>query len=172
MRLLHVSAAALVAASLAGCAELAEELGFSLDPAVPASSEEEEGAGSEEVVVPTSVTAPPPRPTARTVEEFDTTTAEDRAAAVATARSSASETRLGATIASLGSPTEPGIWMSTPYVTEVAMGRVENPATGKSVSLELRPSGGVAGSGSQISLAAMRLLDVPLTALPELIVYR
>jgi len=54
----------------------------------------------------------------------------------------------------------------------VAMGRVEDPATGRSVAVELRPSGGVQGSGSQISLAAMRLLDLPLTALVELVVYR
>jgi hypothetical protein len=37
--------------------------------------------------------------------------------------------------------------------------------------LELRPSGGVPGSGSQISLAAMRLLEIPLTALAEVVVY-
>jgi hypothetical protein len=167
---MHVPAALLAAVSLAGCAELAAELGLSQEPAAPAGLEE--GAAPDEAVIQTSVTAPPPRPTARTVEEFDTTSAEDRAAAVASAGSAASEQRLGTTIASLGSPTDPGIWMSTPHVSEVTMGRVEYPVTGKSVTLELRPSGGVPGSGSQISLAAMRLLDAPLTALPELVVYR
>jgi hypothetical protein len=40
-----------------------------------------------------------------------------------------------------------------------------------SVNLELRPSGGTLGSGSQISLAAMRLIEAPLTGLPEVSVY-
>ena len=111
---------------------------------------------------------PPPPPQARTVEEFDTTTAEDRAEALA-APEPAGETALGTTIASLGSPTIPGIWMETPLVDALAMGRVEH--AGQSVNVELRPSGGAAGSGSQISLAAMRLLEVPLTALPELSVF-
>jgi hypothetical protein len=57
-------------------------------------------------------------------------------------------------------------------VTELAMGRVEYPANGKSVNAELRPSGGEAGSGSQLSLPAMRLLEAPLTGLPEVIVYK
>ena len=114
---------------------------------------------------------PPPPPQARTVEQFDTTSAEDRAAAVA-APEPAGETKLGNTIATLGPPAEPGIWLKTPLVTELVAGRVEYNDNGKSVNLELRPSGGAAGSGSQISLAAMRLLDAPLTGLLELTVYK
>lgn len=110
---------------------------------------------------------PPPPPTARTVEQFDTTSAEDRAAAVAP--TTGGERRLGATIASLGSPTEPGIWFKTPLVSEATQGRVEY--NGNSVNVELRPSGGAQGSGSQISLAAMRLIEAPLTGLPEVTVY-
>jgi len=110
---------------------------------------------------------PPPPPTARTVEQFDTTTAEDRAAAVVAP--TGGERRLGTTIASLGSPTDPGIWFKTPLVSEVTQGRVEY--QGNSVNVELRPSGGAAGSGSQISLAAMRLIEAPLTGLPEVTVY-
>ncbi|MCX7299778.1 MAG: D-galactarate dehydratase [Rhodobacterales bacterium] len=131
-----------------------------------------ETAPVEAPVVPLDPTPPPPPPVAaRTVEEFDTTTAEDRAEAVAVP-AAATEVELGTTIASLGSPTVPGIWMETPLVSEVVMGRVEYPPLGTSVALELRPSGGEAGSGSQISLAAMRLLEVPLTELPELVVFR
>ncbi|MBT8411967.1 MAG: D-galactarate dehydratase [Octadecabacter sp.] len=111
---------------------------------------------------------PPPSPNARTVEQFDTTTAEDRAAAVASTPVSG-ERRLGTTIATLGSPTDPGIWLKTPLVDEVTMGRVIYDGT--SVALELRPSGGAAGSGSQISLAAMRLIGAPLTGLPEITVF-
>ncbi len=117
-------------------------------------------------------TPPPPPPReARTVEQFDTTTAEDRAEAVA-APEPATETRLGTTIATLGSPADPGIWLKTPLVTTLVAGRVVFGANGKSVNLELRPSGGAAGSGSQISLPAMRLLDAPLTGLLELTVYK
>jgi hypothetical protein len=142
--------------ALAGCAELASIAPEAMDEAP---------------VIATSITTPPPRPTARTVDEFDTTTAQDRAAAVAAA-SAPGGARLGTTIASLGSPADPGIWLRTPLVTQTTMGRVEHAPTGKSVAVELRPSGGAPGSGSQISLPAMRLLEIPLTALPELVVYR
>ncbi|EAQ05681.1 hypothetical protein [Yoonia vestfoldensis] len=40
------------------------------------------------------------------------------------------------------------------------------------INAELRPSGGVAGSGSQISLAAMRLIAAPLTGLVALTLLR
>ncbi len=121
-----------------------------------------------QVAVVAPIAALPP-PDARTVAQFDTTTADDRAAATA-APTPAGETRLGTTIATLGSPTDPGIWLKTPLVTELQLGRVNY--TGTSVKLELRPSGGEAGSGSQISLPAMRLLDAPLTGLLELTVYK
>ena len=138
----------------------------------------------EELLTPTSAPAeitapvetldptppPPPLPTARTVEQFDTTTEEDRAAAVAVPPP-AGEQRLGVTNISLGSAADPGIWLKTPLVTELQMGRVVYGANGKSVSLELRPSGGAAGSASQMSLAAMRLLDIPLTALADVTVF-
>lgn len=110
---------------------------------------------------------PPPPATARTVEQFDTTTAQDRAAAIVVPNGA--ERLLGTTIASLGSPTDPGIWLKTPLVSDVMQGRVE--FEGSSVRVELRPSGGVVGSGSQISLAAMRLIQAPLTGLPEVRVY-
>jgi hypothetical protein len=115
---------------------------------------------------------PPPPPAARTVEEFDTTSAEDRAAAVAIEPEPAGERSLGITNISLGPPAQPGIWLETGLVSTLVEGRVENPATGKSVNLELRPSGGPATAGSQISLAALRLLDVPLTALIDVEVYQ
>ncbi len=116
--------------------------------------------------------APPPRPAAqaRTVEDFDTTTAEDRAAAVDPSDDGAGETLLGTTIASLGSPTEPGIWLETPLTDTLERGRAA--WRDNSVNLELRPSGGEVGAGSEMSLAAMRLLEIPLTDLPEISVYR
>ncbi|SFS06419.1 D-galactarate dehydratase [Yoonia litorea] len=106
---------------------------------------------------------PPPAETARTVDEFDTTTAADREAAVTLA--SAVDASLGTTLATLGSPTEPGIWLKTPLVSALQSGRVTY--QGNTINVELRPSGGVSGSGSQISLAAMRLLNAPLTEIIE-----
>ena len=114
-------------------------------------------------------TPPPPPPrSARTVEQFDTTTQEDRAEALAPVNTGG-ETRLGTTIASLGNPADPGIWLETPLVSALTPGSVK--LNGKTVKVELRPSGGAAGSGSEISLAAMRLLNVPLTDLPTIEVF-
>ena len=112
--------------------------------------------------------APAPPPSAVTVEQFDTTTKEDRAAAVADFPPGGAQP-LGKTIASLGSPQEPGIWLKTPLVRDVTPGRVNY--QGNRINVELRPSGGEPGSGSQISLAAMRLIEAPLTSLPELTVF-
>ena len=114
---------------------------------------------------------PPPLPpaNARTVDQFDTTTAQDRAEA--TAASTGGERLLGTTNVSLGSAADPGFWIKTPLVSTLKEGRVQNPANGRTLNLELRPSGGAAGSASQMSLAAMRLLDMPLTALADVKVY-
>ena len=111
----------------------------------------------------------PPRPplVARTVEQFVTRTDQDLLNAVAPHVSG--ERLLGYTIASLGNPTDPGIWLKTPQVTAVTNGRVEY--NGNSFFLLLRPTGGALGSASRISLAAMRLIEAPLTGLPELSVY-
>jgi hypothetical protein len=143
-------------ALLTGCATPEFQALFGTSPEAPLA------APASEVV-----TAPPPPATATTVAEFDTTSPAARDAA--TAQSAAPEIALGMTIASLGSPTEPGIWLKTPLVTTLTAGRVMY--QGKSINIELRPSGGAAGSGSQISLAAMRLLEAPLTGLPEMTVF-
>ena len=111
---------------------------------------------------------PPPPPEARTVDQFDTTTEEDRAEALA-APEPAGERSLGTTVVSLGNPADPGIWLDTPLVSSLTPGRIA--WNGNSVNLELRPSGGAAGSGSEISLAAMRLLEAPLTDLPTVEVF-
>lgn len=142
--------------ALAGCASPEIQDLFGVTPEVPAAA-------------PATVVTVAPRPpvTATTVEDFDTTTQADRDAAVVT--TVAVEVALGTTIASLGPPTEPGIWLKTPFVTVLTSGRAAY--QGNAINIELRPSGGAVGSGSQISLAAMRLLNVPLTGLPELTVF-
>ncbi len=127
-------------------------------------------AAPDVVSVQTLDPTPPPEPpkTARTASEFDTTSQEDRAAALT--KTGSAELKLGTTLATLGSPADPGIWLKTPLVDRLVMGRVTYGAA--SVNLELRPSGGVSGSGSQISLPAMRLLKAPLTEIVELTVFK
>ncbi|MEL7013293.1 MAG: hypothetical protein AAFO72_08430 [Pseudomonadota bacterium] len=109
---------------------------------------------------------------ATTVEEFDTTSEDDRAAALQGAASTGGEEDLGTTIASLGDVTQAGFWLKTPLVTEPAKGRVEFTENGKAVAVDLIPLAGEPGAGSRISLAAMRLLEVDLTALAELNVFK
>ncbi|WP_274575643.1 hypothetical protein [Mameliella sp. AT18] len=107
---------------------------------------------------------------ARTAEQFDTTTADERKKAAA-APKPGGESLLGETVASLGDPAAAGFWLETPLVTSVRQGRVENPATGKSSQVELRPIEGPKTGGSRISLAAMRLIGASLTDLPTLKVF-
>lgn len=115
--------------------------------------------------------APRPAPGgAQRPETLDTTTDAERAAARAAAETPAEGASLGETVASLGSPAEQGIWLRTPLVDAIRPGRVEV-AGGARLAVQLRPSGGAPGSGSQLSLAAFRALGLPLTALPVLVVY-
>ena len=119
----------------------------------------------------TPATAMPlPKPSGPNAAALDTTTAAQRAEAAQ--KPASGETKLGATIASLGDPTDPGFWMRTGLVSVESKGRIENPKTGKSAKVTLIPSGKPAGAGSEVSLPALRLLEVPLTELPELTVYR
>lgn len=77
---------------------------------------------------------------------------------------------LGRTIGSLGDPSEPGLWAATPLVSVERAGRLELPG-GKSVAVTLYPNGQEVGAGTQVSIGAMQALGVPLTELPELLVY-
>lgn len=131
------------------------------------SGQERAGIGGQGSAEAGMITAPRPKPAAKTADAFDTTTAEQRAAAAA--KPVAAEAKLGKTVASLGDPTDPGFWIKTSLVTAPAKGRVENPATGQSVQVDLIPA---PEGGSRISLPAMRLLGVSLTDLPEVVVYK
>ncbi len=111
---------------------------------------------------------------ARTVEQFDTVSAgEKQAAAEAAEKTAASGTgeALGQTVASLGDPAEPGLWIKTPLARAPGKGRVVYPENGKGVELDLIPLDGPASGGSRMSLAALRALDAPLTELPTVEVY-
>ena len=106
---------------------------------------------------------------ANTADALDTSTEAERAAAADA--TPAGEVRLGRTVASLGSPTDPGFWLETPLVDRVRPGRVVAVAGGAAVKVELRPIDAEPGAGSRISLAALRLLGLGLTGLHELDVY-
>lgn len=134
---------------LQACAKQAQEIADA-EPAAP--------------VTPVAV-APPPPPLARTAAEFDTTTSEQRAAALAAEDDGAA--LIGTTVASLGDPTEPGLWLRTPLVDAATSGRVEVEGSDASARLDLIPAEG----GSRLSLAAMRLLGVGLTDLPTVRIY-
>lgn len=154
---------------LAGCA--GERIGVpgspkpDADAAVAGGEAAAEPVGKSLAVTP----APPPPPAnARTVEEFDTMTA---AVAPPPSPAQAEDGQLGTTIASLGAADEPGFWIKTPLARERKPGRLFYAASGRSVQVQLIPSGGPSGGGSQVSLAAMRLMGAPLTGLPEIVVY-
>ena len=102
-------------------------------------------------------------------EQLDQTSATERAAALAPP---AARTQfLGESLASLGSPADPGLWLRTGLVTSVTPGRIELAQGEGSLRVELRPSGAPAGGGSQLSLAAFTTLSLPLTQLVTVRVY-
>ena len=103
------------------------------------------------------------------MEAFDTTTEAQRIAA--TTPDEAQEEALGTTVASLGDPADPGLWLETPLAAAVRPGRVALPGTDRSVQVELRPIDGPATAGSRLSLPAIRLLGISLSDLPEVEVY-
>ncbi len=106
--------------------------------------------------------------TARTAEDFDTTTAAQRSEAGNSGRVARA---LGETVASLGDPTQTGFWLKTPLINAAAKGHVTSSQTGKTVQVDLIPIDGENSAGSRISLAAMRVLELPLTALPTVSVF-
>ncbi|MGD9863478.1 MAG: hypothetical protein AB7S99_09715 [Pseudodonghicola sp.] len=83
----------------------------------------------------------------------------------------AGDGRLGRTVAGLGDPGKPGLWLETPLVTAAGKGRVVWPSTGRWVAVALLPSGGAVTAGSRMSLDAFRALGAPLTDLIEVEVY-
>jgi hypothetical protein len=74
------------------------------------------------------------------------------------------------TVAGLGDPTRPGLWLETPLVQAAGAGRVRLVSGGASVQVTLLPTAGEASAGSRLSLDAMRQLGAPLTELFELVV--
>lgn len=73
----------------------------------------------------------------------------------------------GTTVAGLGDPGIPGLWLETALVSQAGAGRVRT-SNGSSLVLTLKPLPGE--GGSRLSIDAMRALGVPLTELVELTV--
>ncbi|PRY25961.1 hypothetical protein CLV78_10152 [Aliiruegeria haliotis] len=155
--------------AIAGCAQVPRGAKGPASTGAPLSGTSQSIGPTEVAVDAPGTDSPPPPPSARTVEQFDTTTGAERQAAAAAPATGAA--RLGTTVASLGDPTDPGFWAETGLVSEPRQGRLEYPASGQSVQVELRPSGGAPGSGTRVSLPALRVLEAPLTGLPELVVF-
>lgn len=158
---------------LAGCA------GLETAPDAPAMPDPARADGGAVVAAPQQVLpalsagpagqAPLARPAAARPEAYDQSSIAERAAAAAPV--SAQSRRLGDTIASLGDPTRQGFWIRTPLVDAPGKGRLVDPASGKSVNVDLLPREGAAAGGSLVSLAALQMLGVSLTGLPRLEVY-
>ncbi|MCV6584914.1 MAG: hypothetical protein OIF47_05225 [Marinibacterium sp.] len=148
--------------ALGGCAQIGGLFGPAGDPASGATD-----APAAAVVTPAAVPDRSPVPTTgRSVDSLDTTTEAERSAAAAPA---AGGGRLGQVVAGLGDPSKPGIWLETPLVDREQPGRATDRASGASVQLTLIPIPD--SGGSRLSLAAMRVLDAPLSELVELDVF-
>jgi len=123
---------------------------------------------------PAGAAAIKPPSGARTVEQFDTTSQAEKAAAAQAAQAAVKRgqgRKLGQTVASLGDPAKPGLWIETPLAAKASKGRVVYPVNGKAVELDLIPIDGPATAGSRMSLAALRVIEAPLTDLPTVEVY-
>lgn len=152
---------------IVGCGDMAARLGIGqgkADRDNASSVLSDEPVVTEAVLAPETA-APPPPVAAKTADALDTTTPEQRAAASAPATEPTKA--LGKTVASLGSPTEPGLWLKTPLVKVEAQGRVTNLANGRSSVVTLIPIEGPVTAGSRMSLAALRLIGASLTELTE-----
>ncbi|MCA0870169.1 hypothetical protein LCL97_05010 [Seohaeicola saemankumensis] len=106
--------------------------------------------------------------------EEDTPPAEVVEAAAVPDETPAAQPAIGGplrTIAGLGDPGQPGLWLRTPLVTSEGAGKVVLAATGASAQVTLIPADGPATGGSQLSLQGFQALGAPLTELIELDVY-
>ena len=115
-------------------------------------------------VAPLEATEVLPPPGAQTAAALDTTTAAEKAEALAAPVAGARE--LGKTSVALGSPAEQGFWLKSALVSAPAKGKVVT-AGGASVAVDLQPGTG----GALLSLAAYRALGLNLTDLPEVTVF-
>ena len=155
-----------IVAATAGCSTLSDRFGMDASQSEPAAASAPTEAPAEAATAPAAATPPAASPIATggsSAEALDTTTAAERDAASRAPASTGAA--LGTTVVSLGSATEPGLWLKTPLVDAEQPGRVTNPATGKSAAVTLIPLEGPATAGSRMSLPALRLIGASLTDL-------
>tara|TARA_R110002049_G_scaffold244227_1_gene418171 strand:- start:644 stop:1165 length:522 start_codon:yes stop_codon:yes gene_type:complete len=155
-----------IVAATAGCSTLSDRFGMDASQSEPAAASAPTEAPAEAATAPAAATPPAASPIATggsSAEALDTTTAAEREAASRAPASTGAA--LGTTVVSLGSATEPGLWLKTPLVDAQQPGRVTNPATGKSAAVTLIPLEGPATAGSRMSLPALRLIGASLTDL-------
>jgi hypothetical protein len=117
-------------------------------------------------VGPTSGGVAVPPVGAKSAAALDTTTAAQKAAALAAPAKPAGEQSLGKTAVALGNVTEPGFWLRSALVKSAGSGRVVT-AAGGSIAVDLIPGDGAA----QLSLAAFRALNLSLTDLPDVTIF-
>ncbi|MGL4237147.1 D-galactarate dehydratase [Tabrizicola sp.] len=149
-----------LALALSGCALFQEEAPATRPASVTGPPDPQAATEFAPAVAATTLGA-----RASSAEALDSTTAEEKAAALA-APATGGERELGKVVVALGPPAEQGIWLSSELVKEKTQGRIMT-AAGKSLSLELRPGTG----GALLSLAAFQALGLSLTELPEVTVY-
>ncbi|PTX56584.1 hypothetical protein C8N43_1244 [Litoreibacter ponti] len=142
-------------------------------PDAPAEAAPDTGAPLDAIGTTDVAATPAPRPVeigseGQSAASLDTTTAAEKAQATAAPAGAAT---LGTTVASLGDVTQPGFWLRTPLVDAEVEGTIETEG-GAVVAVTLIPLDGPPTAGSQISLSAMRALDLGLTDLPTLTVAR
>ena len=157
-----------IVAATAGCSTLSDRFGMDASQSEPAAASAPTKAPAEAATATAPAAATPPAASPITTggssaEALDTTTAAEREAASRPPASTGAA--LGTTVVSLGSATEPGLWLKTPLVDAEQPGRVTNPATGKSAAVTLIPLEGPATAGSRMSLPALRLIGASLTDL-------
>ncbi|OED48844.1 hypothetical protein [Leisingera sp. S232] len=70
------------------------------------------------------------------------------------------------TVASLGDPSLPGLWMETPLVAAEQQALIRSNRSTQ-VVVTLKPIPGAESGGSRLSIGAMRALGLPLTELAE-----
>lgn len=140
------------AAALTGCSSLSDNLGLnggtSAPASAPAAQAEPEAVATEDAV---------------TDDAAESAAVEN--AASAEAQPAAASGGLGETVVSLGSATEPGLWLKTPLVKAEQPGRVTNPATGQSAEVTLIPIPGPSTAGSRMSLSGLQAIGASLTDL-------
>ncbi len=81
------------------------------------------------------------------------------------------EQDLGETVVSLGLLDRGGLWLRTPLVKSEVKGRVVYEQTGTAANVLLLPLQGESSAGSQLSLAAMQVLGIPLVELAKVRVF-